>query len=183
VRLCLTHGCKRPAIGVGNPVIGQYCGECGAGFSAKALQIMQEFALPLGVVLVAASEMFHTAQQIADYLDISLPTLYSWVRRYHGLSFRQFKRKFICTKRTCIVLDHGATDYSWKYTMADRVHQHQGCVCFIEGSDELMMTTLSPQTVSEVLRAEVPVDPETGVRHIRYPVHLPIFNPPSGGSK
>jgi len=66
--------------------------------------------------------------------------------------------------------------------MADRIHQQKGCVCFIEESTTLMMTTLPVSELSEVLKAEVPLDKETGLRHIRYPVRLPIVRGTSGGS-
>jgi hypothetical protein len=110
-------------------------------------------------------------------LGISLPTLYSWITRYHGLSFRQFKRKFLCSGNTCIVVDHGAADYSWKYTIADRLHAQKGCVCFIEGSDHLLMTTMSATDTAEALRAELAYENQTGLHHLRYPVRLPIFRP------
>jgi len=136
------------------------------------------FKVPLRDILIDAADKFHTAQQIADFLEVSQPTLYSWIKRHIGLSFRQFKRKFICSHRTCIVIDHGTTDYSWKYTLADRIHQQQGCVCFIEGSASLMMTTLTSEDVGDMLKASVSVDVTTGIRHIRYPVRLPIFKGP-----
>jgi len=138
---------------------------------------MGYFRVSMGSILVKAAKLFHTAQGIADYLGVSLPTLYSWIERYHTLSFRQFKRKYICSNRTCIVVDHGATDYSWKYTMTDRIHGQAGCVCFIEGSSRLMMTTLSPLDAQQALQAEVANDQETGIYHLRYPIRLPVLQP------
>jgi hypothetical protein len=146
-----------------------FCVACKSLYSQKALAIMRYFGVPLDAALIKAARLFHSAQGISDYFGVSLPTLYAWIRAQHGLSFRQFKRKYVCPSRACIVIDHRA-HYAWKYTVADRVHDRGGCICFIEGSDSLIMTTLVPVTVAEILHAEVGLDVETGIHLIRYPL-------------
>src|ERR1700679_721403 len=113
---CQAYGCDKPLV---SSESSEYCRSCRLEYSTKALELMTSFQAPIGAILVGATKLFTTAQGIADYLGISLPTLYSWITRYHSLSFRQFKRKHICSSagNTCIVVDHGATDYSWKYTI------------------------------------------------------------------
>jgi hypothetical protein len=154
-----------------------FCKQCREDYSLKALELMRSFGAPIRQVLVEATKLFVDAQGIADYLGVSLPTLYSWINRFHNMSFRQFRRKYICSGRTCIVVDHGSTDYAWKYTISDRIHTRKGCMCFVEGSDRLMMTTLSAESVAEALHSEVALERSTDIHHIRYPVRLPIFNP------
>lgn len=158
-----------------------FCHKCREEFSAKALELMSSFQTGISQILVNAAKLFHTAQGISDYLGISLPTLYSWVTKYHNLSFRQFKRKYICSSvATCIVVDHGATDYGWKYTISDRVHATGACMCFVEGSSSLFMCTLTAQTTEDVLKTELALEHSTGIHHLRYPIRrLPIFQPPN----
>ena len=156
----------------------EYCKDCRNIYSAKALELMDFFQAPIKDILVSATTLFNNAQGISDYLGISLPTLYSWITRFHGLSFRQFKRKYICPAvATCVVLDHDSAGYGWKYTIADRIHNQKGCCCFIEESDHLMMATLTPQHLSETLGANLAYEHETGIHHIRYPIRLPMFRP------
>jgi hypothetical protein len=134
---------------------------------------MRYFGVPLDQALIKAAKRFHSAQGISDYFGVSLPTLYSWIRSYHGLSFRQFKRKYICANRSCIVIDHCAQHYAWKYTVADRVHDRGGCICFVEGSENLIMTTLLPSDVSEILHAEV-VEDDAGVYAVRQKIDTDV---------
>jgi hypothetical protein len=175
MKLCEAYGCKGFVTLVDSS---EFCRKCRSEYSVKALELMKSFQAPIGDILVGATKLFHTAQGISDYLGISLPTLYSWIARYHNLSFRQFKRKHICPGNTCIVVDHGVADYSWKYTMADRLHAQKACVCFVEGSESLMMTTLSVMNTEETLKSSLAYESESGIHHLRYPVkHLPIFKP------
>lgn len=119
------------------------------------------------------------AQSIADYLGISLPTLYSWVSRYYGMTFAQFERKFLCRGRRCIVVDYSAADYQWRYTMTDRVNGvPRGCMCFIKNNTNLMMVTLPPEALEKALSADVLLDENTGIHHLKYPLRLPLY---SGG--
>lgn len=187
-RRCALVGCRKEFRSSDGT---EFCPDCRNKFSAKALTVMQYFGLPIGEAIVKAAKLFSSAQGIADYFGVSLPTLYGWIRQYHGLSFRQFKRKYVCPTKTCIVVDH-AGHYSWKYTVADRVHERGGCICFIEGSDDLIMTTLSASTMSEILRAEVAADVDTGICNVRYPIRsvvLPVVvdddedDPPAASPK
>ena len=50
-------------------------------------------------------------------------------------------------------------------------------MCFIEGSNRLLMTTLSASDTSEILHSEVALEHSTGIHHLRYPVRLPMFRP------
>lgn len=158
-----------------------FCLPCKNAYSQKALGVMRYFSVPLGEALIKAAHLFPSAQGIADYFGVSLPTLYAWIRAYHGLSFRQFKRKYICPSRSCIVVDHCAAQYAWKYTVADRVHDRGGCICFVEGSGSLVMTTLSPSTMSEILHAEVELD-NIGIHVIRNSLRRPKLCEPVGSS-
>lgn len=166
-RPCVLSFCRKPVFSAPGD---DFCVACKHGYSQKALVVMRYFDVPLDDALVKAARLFHSAQGISDYFGVSLPTLYAWIRSYHGLSFRQFKRKHICPSRSCIVIDHCAAHYAWKYTVADRVHDRGGCICFVEGSDSLIMTTLLPTTMAEILHAEVELDVDTGIHLIRYPV-------------
>lgn len=166
-RPCALSFCRHPVF---SALGDDFCVACKDAYSQKALIVMRYFGVPLGEALVKAARLFCSAQGISDYFGVSLPTLYAWIRAYHGLSFRQFKRKFICPSRSCIVIDHCAAHYAWKYTVADRVHDHGGCICFVEGSESLIMTTLMPAIMAEILHAEVGLDVEIGIHLIRYPV-------------
>lgn len=169
-RPCALPFCRKPVFSAPGD---DFCVDCKNAYSSKALIIMRYFEVPLDEALVKAARLFSSAQGIADYFGVSLPTLYAWIRSYHGLSFRQFKRKFICPSRSCIVIDHCAAHYAWKYTVADRVHDREGCICFVEGSESLIMTTLLPTTMSEILHAEVGLDADTGIYIVRYPIRRP----------
>jgi hypothetical protein len=171
---CTGYGCDRPIEGAF-----EFCQQCRDEYSIKALELMREFGAPIQQVIIEATKMFQDAQGIADYLGVSLPTLYSWIHRFQRVSFKQFKRKYVCAGKTCIVVDHGSTEYAWKYTISDRVHNRKGCICFVEGSDRLFLTTMSAEAVSEVLHAEVVLERSTDIHHIRYPVRLPIFGQPT----
>lgn len=124
-------------------------------------------------VLVRAAKLFSTAQGIADYFDISMPTLYGWVRTYHNLSFRQFKRKYVCAVRKCIVIDYGSGKSALKYNVADRIYERGGCACFVEGGSSFLMTSLTAPIVADAMRSEVAFDADAGIYYIRYPVHPP----------
>jgi hypothetical protein len=178
---CSGYGCGRPLDTADiDPSSSGYCASCRAEFSIKALDLMRHFQSGIERVLVESAKLFSNAQGIADYLGVSLPTLYTWIERYHRLTFKQFKRRFICAASgaRCLVVDHASAEYGWKYTISDRLDKVSGsCMCFIEGGDNFFMTTLSVQDLSRVLQAEVTLEPETGVHHLRYPVRLPLLQP------
>lgn len=130
------------------------------------------------LIHVAKSLPMATAQRIANYLGVSLPTLYSWVLRYHGMQFHQFSRKYVCAGRKCIVVDFSEADYGWRYTITDRIEgKSGGCMCFIRGCDHLLMTTLPPDSdgLEAALNASVVLNKQTGIHHLRYPFRLPIY--------
>src|ERR1700760_1591640 len=113
-RFCSSFGCNTLITYDGDDALTLYCSDCKIGLSPQAVKIVSEFGQPVSEVLEGASVQFKTAQQIADFLEISQPTLYAWIRKHLGLSFRQFKRKYICAKNQCTVIDHGQAGYSWK---------------------------------------------------------------------
>lgn len=173
--------CKIPGCGASGTLKDGYCSTCIQSFSPRALELMVEMGLnPIKLLIFAASQ-FTRALQIADFLGISLPTLYTWLFRYFGLTFNDFKMKYICKEKKCIVVDFSASAYAWRYTMSDRIREEPGgCNCFLRGpnSDALMLTTLTPDDIRKVLCAEPSFDNKEGIYHLRYPLgvkRLPIL--------
>lgn len=169
--------CATPSCEVVTAETERFCEDCKRDFSVRSLELMVDLNVNPNQLLATSAKRFDNAQSMADYLGISLPTLYAWIQRYTGLNFGQFKQKFMCRGRKCIVVDYSVAGYAWKYTMTDRIRAlPRGCVCFLRGSDELMMTTLDPEQLAVALSAEPIVD-NAGIHHLRYPLRLPIYTP------
>jgi hypothetical protein len=168
--MCRTPGCDIPSEV-------RFCEECKRDFSLRSLDLMVNLDLNPKQLLIQTAGKFSYAQIMADYLGISLPTLYAWIYRYHGLSFGQFKQKYMCQGRKCIVVDYGDAGYSWKYTMADRIRAVPGgCLCFVRGSDSLLMTTLKPDQLADALSADLVKD-DVDIFNLRYPLRLSLYTP------
>jgi hypothetical protein len=178
-RPCSGFGC-RGNLKPSDPRDTIYCGPCRSEFSLRALDLMRLFGMTIEQLLVHAAGKFTTAEGIADYLGVGLPTLYTWVQRRLNLTFKQFKRKYICSRsgQTCIVLDYGSSGYAWKYTLTDRLKRASDpCMCFVEERAGLLMTTLNAEQVSQALGADVLHDPRTGLHQLRYGIRLPLYRP------
>lgn len=161
----------------------EFCEQCRVQFGVKSLRIMVDLQKnPREILISVAKDLGDaTAQNVAEYLGISLPTLYAWVQRYFDMQYHQFYRKYVCAGKTCIVVDFQDAEYAWRYTMTDRIHAvPRGCMCFINNSKTLLMTTLPAEDgLNHALSAEVVLDKTTGIHHLKYPLRLPIY---PGGS-
>jgi len=150
----------------------KFCKECKSLHSYQVLVLQSQHQSDIRDLIVEASTIFQSAKGMADYLDISPPTLYSWLRLYFDMDFQSWRRHYICRAQKCMVLDICSMPVNYKYGISERIMNNRSCACFVNmGGRELLITSAKPQKIREIFRnAPEVVSDGTGINRIRYPI-------------
>jgi hypothetical protein len=152
----------------------KFCKVCKTQHSYQALVLQTQSGLPIKDLILESSRKFDTAIGMSDYLSISIPTLYAWLRAYWNMDFQSWKRTYICKANKCMLLDFQAMPITYKYHISETIRKHNCCACFIPiGDTTLLITSAKPSKLRDMFRnmPEV-VSDGTGINKIRYPVLL-----------
>lgn len=152
----------------------KFCRECREAHSYPALVIQKQENMRIEEVMKEAALLFRSALRISDYLGISTPTFYAWVRHYFGTDFQSWKRQHICKSKTCMVVDFSCMPITYKYHLSEVIRKNRACSCFTESRGKtLLITSMKPYQMREAFRnsPEI-VSTNSGINVVRYPVRM-----------
>lgn len=130
-----------------------FCARCRAKHSYNALATQAVFEKPIEDVILDA-RMFRTACHMADYIGVSFVTLYHWIAKYFGMSFQEFRRKYICKSEDCYLLNVYQATYNRQDYILKKIRDKRYCACAHLLEDHIM--TNAPLNVVSAILAGCP---------------------------
>lgn len=91
-----------------------------------------------------------TAMEMGKYLGCSFVSVYSWIKRFFGCSFWEFKRQVVCTSDRCAVVET-ADIYSRDDYLMKKIRKAGRCSCCNGMPDGFIMTNASLDVISQVV--------------------------------
>lgn len=153
---CYSPNCKNIVLTlkVDVPV---FCDKCKTDHSMKVLKLQVEHSLSIEELLIEA-KLFKSVQWMGDYLGVSFVTIYHWIEKYYGLTFQEFKRKYICKCDKCYLLDISISPYSRNDYILNKIRNKRYCACFDSRYPNFVMTKMPLDQVKALFRSEPKVD-------------------------
>jgi hypothetical protein len=137
-----------------------FCKECRQEHSNSVLKIQAEHEKAVRDIILDA-KIFQTANGMADYIGISFVTLYRWIEKYfvdkegHGLSFQEFRRKYICKSKKCHLLNIKRSSYSRSDYILKKIWNRNYCACTNSLSPDFIMTN-APMSLMKTIFMDGP---------------------------
>lgn len=128
-----------------------FCSKCKSKQGYKVLVVQARFKRPIKDVLTIALRQYREPPLMADFLGISLPTLYTWVKKFFGVkSFHKFKRNELCGNMSCVSLSKEEVDPKVRYLLSLKLKSKGFCACSIMGQG-VVLTTAPMSDIKSVL--------------------------------
>ncbi len=131
-----------------------FCKVCTDQHSSRVLIAQVEHGKDIRSIILDAS-IFKTAGGMGGYMGVSFVTTYNWIRRYFGLSFQEFRRKYICgtaKSSRCYLLDIGRVSYTRNDHVIKKIRSRRYCACVIAMERNLIMTDTPLQVLQGILK-------------------------------
>jgi hypothetical protein len=109
----------------------RFCSRCRAEHSERVLVVQADFGKPIQDVLVELVRFYPKADTLAGALGVSQVTLYAWVRTCFGLDFGDFRRRYVCRIKSCLILDCRDMPRQGKYDAISQIRQEGICACAV----------------------------------------------------
>jgi len=132
-----------------------FCKRCKQRHSYQALTIQVRHEKNIEDVILEA-RLFKTACHMADYIGVSFVTMYHWVGKYFGMSFQEFRRKYICKSEDCYLLNITQSSYSRHDYILKKIRDKRYCACVNALGDCIMTNTPIP-IISAILTGCPPI--------------------------
>lgn len=149
-------------------VADKFCPTCRYAFSSqdgsipfariRALRLQVEMQKSITDIIIEAGrsafdafvdrsgEMPDTVERFAANLGVTRKTLHDWLQFFFGLTWPDFKRKYVCAAHCCSIVDVSAVTAAGKlskYYPIDKFRKKGICACPIWG-DRLILVDLRP---------------------------------------
>jgi hypothetical protein len=147
-KTCQTPGCNNLAK---RRLVDPFCKSCRKEHSLFVLRLQAEHGKSINDIIMDA-KIFQNAQGMADYVGVSFVTLYNWIDRYFGMTFQEFRRKFICRSAKCWVLDTGRCSLVRSDYLLSRIRGKGKCACTSALESSLIMTNAPLEFVGGLLK-------------------------------
>jgi hypothetical protein len=144
----------------------KFCPSCrerfGGRFVALRLQVDQGAAITDIIVTAGRSafDWYSEAEgrdvltRFGDSLGVSYHTLHDWLQFFFGLSWPDWKRRFICAGHSCSIVDVSAlTSGRPKYYVVDQLRRKGICSCPIKGDDLILIDRRPDDLTPDALQA------------------------------
>jgi hypothetical protein len=149
-----------------------FCKKCREEHSYHVLVVQAEHQNGIRDVLLD-SKVFNTAAGMADYVGVSVVSIYHWMWRYFGMTFQEFRREHICKSDKCYLLDISKSPYSRGDYVLKKVKDRRYCACINELGRKYMMTCAPFEVVSSILGTKLKIVDFLYRRPNRvYPIYL-----------
>lgn len=139
----------------------KFCPVCRERFGGrlKALQVQAEHGEEITVLIVrtgrAAFDWYSAdvgrdvLARFADSLGVSHHTLADWLQFFFGMSWPDWKRRFICSSHSCSIVDTSKVQVGHrpKYYAVDQFRRRGVCACPIKG-DDLILVDRRPEDLT-----------------------------------
>ncbi len=146
--ICSTPYCSREVYL--NPVIKRkgyyFCRECRSQHSYYVLVAQAQHGYPIKDVILDAASLFQTVAGMSDYVGVSFVTMYTWLDKFFGMSFQEFKRTHICKSPNCYTLNIQGNSYSRYDYVIKKIKRKWFCACS-NVLDKNLITTNAPLNV------------------------------------
>jgi hypothetical protein len=129
-----------------------FCDQCKKEHSLAVLQVQADLKMPIKDALMDAAIFFKSAANIGDYLGISFVSTYAWVKKYWGVSFQEFKRRYICKSAHCYLLNIERSSYSRSDYALKKIRQQRYCACINALEKNYIMTNAPVSVISQIFR-------------------------------
>lgn len=154
----------------------KFCPKCreSLGGRVKALQLQVEEGRPIQDIIVQAGRAAFDSYvedgrdvigRFSKNLGIQYEILHEWLRAFFGLSWPDWKRRYICAAHSCSVVDVSRVRttrphrYS-KYYPIEKLREKGVCSCPILGDDLILIDRrpqdLTPPALTNLFRRELP---------------------------
>jgi len=128
-----------------------FCDQCKAEHSSVALRIQVDHGKTIKEVLFDA-KLFKTAQGMADYIGITPVSLYNWIEKYFGISYQEFKRRYICRSNKCYLLDIRRSSYRRSDYILKKLRSIGRCACANMPQSNVIMTNATKEEIKRVFK-------------------------------
>jgi hypothetical protein len=130
-----------------------FCDACKTEHSMKVLKLQVEHNMTIRELLLDA-KFFTSVQWMGDYLGVSFVTIYHWIEKYYGMTYQEFKRKYICKCDRCYLLDISISPYSRNDYILNKIRSRRGCACFDSRYPNFIMTKMPLHQVLALFKSE-----------------------------
>lgn len=174
---CSTPYCNNQML-INEGYSGEYsfCPECKEQHSKKVLKLQAEHGKTVQEAILD-SRIFNTANGMADYLGVSFVTMYNWIRQYFGMSFQEFRRKYLCKSSKCYLLNIERSSYSRNDYILKKIRiSGNYCACINSLESNYIMTNCPQSVVSSILRGRPKIAKISNTCFVLIPEPIKIFN-------
>jgi len=140
-----------------------FCTSCRKAHGRKVLIAQLIYKKPIKDLLKELLRQHRDSAVMADFLDISRPTLYQWIRKFFkddegvGLQFQDFKRKYLCRGKACIPLSKDDITPETRKKLISELRKRKICICGLKGQGVLMANAEMFEVVDILGRLNYPV--------------------------
>lgn len=160
MRTCSSPFCNNPVSGLSSV---DFCDACKEEHSPAVLRVQVEHGKLIRDVLFDA-KIFRSAQGMADYIGISFVSLYNWVEKYFGITYQEFKRRYICRSTKCYRLDIRRSNYKRSDYILKKLRGVGRCACVNVPQSNVIMTNASKSEIIQIFKGSPEVkEVETGL--------------------
>jgi hypothetical protein len=129
-----------------------FCDACKEKHSMKVLKLQVEHDMTIAELLLDSTRFFQSVQWMGDYLGVSFVTVYHWIEKYYGMTYQEFKRKYICKCDKCYLLDISSSPYSRNDYILNKIRNRHGCACFDSRYPNYIMTKMPLSQVMSLFK-------------------------------
>ncbi len=127
-----------------------FCSQCRRMHSSHALVVQAKHGKSI-VAIIEEAKMFASASRMADYIGVSFVTMYTWIKKYYGMTFQEFKRTYICKSDKCYLLNIKRSSYSRHDYILKKIRDKRYCACLNALEEDHIMTDAPIRVISSIL--------------------------------
>jgi len=114
-------------------------------FGYKLLVAQVDYNRPIKETLVSLLRQHRNANIMADLLNISKPTLYTWIKKFFAVeSFLEFKQQHLCAGKNCISISKEDIGSKNLQSAMTKLRKKRICHCSIWGRKVMLVSASMP---------------------------------------